>query len=168
MLPLGQLPQCMEKRLVALLALVAGYFHAQTPDSAGIAISPAKKWFETFAVRGYVQARYNRLLETNDDLSCEQCDRSWGKNGGISLRRVRIIFFGQLHERVYFTSSPFSPIRPPAAARAILGSCATPISTLASIKRANTACASAKAKFPTVSRTCSRAKSAFPSTATTP
>ena len=29
-----------------------------------------------------------------------------GKNGGISLRRVRIIFFGQLHERVYFYIQP--------------------------------------------------------------
>jgi len=96
----------MKKCLVALLVLVAGYSHAQTPDSAGKAVSPAKKWFETFAVRGYVQARYNRLLETNDDLSCEQCDRSWGKNGGILLRRVRIIFFGQLHERVYFYIQP--------------------------------------------------------------
>ncbi|WP_317170501.1 porin [Hymenobacter terrestris] len=57
-------------------------------------------------MRGYVQARYNRLLETNPDLSCEQCDKSWGRNGGISLRRIRIIFFGQLHERVYFYIQP--------------------------------------------------------------
>lgn len=65
-----------------------------------------KKWFKTFSIRGYAQARYNRLLETNPDLSCEQCDRSWGNNGGISLRRVRIIFFGQLSERVYFYIQP--------------------------------------------------------------
>jgi hypothetical protein len=65
-----------------------------------------KKWFETFAIRGYAQVRYNRLLETNPDLSCEQCDRSWGNNGGISLRRIRLIFFGQLSERVYFYIQP--------------------------------------------------------------
>lgn len=29
-----------------------------------------KKWYESFSIRGYVQARYNRILETNDKLSC--------------------------------------------------------------------------------------------------
>jgi hypothetical protein len=65
-----------------------------------------KKWSETFSIRGYVQARYNRLFETNPDLNCEQCDKSWGNNGGFSLRRIRIIFSGQLHERVYFYIQP--------------------------------------------------------------
>jgi hypothetical protein len=50
-----------------------------------------KKWYESFSIRGYVQARYNRLLETNDKLSCEQCDRSWGDNGGFFLRRINIL-----------------------------------------------------------------------------
>jgi Phosphate-selective porin O and P len=65
-----------------------------------------KQWFETFAIRGYVQARYNRLLETNKSLKCEQCDRSIGDNGGIFLRRGRIIFSGQLNERTYFYIQP--------------------------------------------------------------
>ena len=96
----------MKKLLFSLLVLGAAQAHGQAPDTVQRPAVPAKKWFETFAVRGYVQARYNRLLETNPDLSCEQCDRSWGKNGGISLRRVRIIFSGQLHERVYFYIQP--------------------------------------------------------------
>ncbi|WP_035558837.1 porin [Hymenobacter sp. IS2118] len=96
----------MKKLFVALLLLLGGRVQSQTPDSLAPAPPAAKKWFETFAIRGYVQARYNRLLETNPDLGCEQCDRSWGKNGGISLRRVRLIFFGQLHERVYFYIQP--------------------------------------------------------------
>ena len=50
--------------------------------------------------------RYNRLLETNPKLKCEQCDRSWGENGGLFLRRVRIILFGQISERVYFYIQP--------------------------------------------------------------
>jgi len=66
----------------------------------------SKAWNETFAIRGYVQGRYNRLLETNPDLKCEQCDRSWGDNGGFFLRRIRIIFFGQISERVYFYIQP--------------------------------------------------------------
>ncbi|WP_233254014.1 porin [Hymenobacter sedentarius] len=96
----------MKRILTALLLLAAGHVHSQVPDSTAPAPPVAKKWFETFAIRGYVQARYNRLLETNPDLNCEQCDRSWGRNGGISLRRVRIVFFGQLHERVYFYIQP--------------------------------------------------------------
>jgi hypothetical protein len=65
-----------------------------------------KKWFETISVRGYIQARYNRLAETNPDLKCEQCDRSWGDNNGFFLRRVRLIFFGQLSKQVYFYIQP--------------------------------------------------------------
>src|SRR5687768_3096878 len=65
-----------------------------------------KKWYETFSIRGYVQARYNRLLETNPDLKCEQCDKSWGRNGGFFLRRVRIIFYGQIGKRVYYYIQP--------------------------------------------------------------
>lgn len=68
--------------------------------------NPERKWFEAISIRGYAQLRYNRLLETNPDLKCEQCDRSWGENGGFSLRRMRIIFFGQISKRVYFYVQP--------------------------------------------------------------
>jgi hypothetical protein len=68
--------------------------------------APAKKWYESFTIRGYAQVRYNRLLETNPKLKCEQCDRSWGENGGISLRRVRIIFQGNIGERVFLYIQP--------------------------------------------------------------
>ncbi|MBL7926170.1 MAG: porin [Bacteroidia bacterium] len=67
---------------------------------------PEKKWFESISVRGYMQLRYNRLLETNNDLGCEQCDKSWGGNGGFFIRRMRIIFFGQLSKQVYFYVQP--------------------------------------------------------------
>ena len=65
-----------------------------------------KKWYDGFAIRGYMQVRYNRLLETNPKLKCEQCDRSWGENGGFFIRRMRIIFYGQLSERVYLYVQP--------------------------------------------------------------
>lgn len=65
-----------------------------------------REWFNSFKIRGYVQARYNRLLETNPDLGCEQCDRSWGDEGGFFLRRIRIIFFGQIYKNVYFYIQP--------------------------------------------------------------
>jgi len=65
-----------------------------------------KKWFENINLRGYAQFRYNRLLETNDSLGCEQCDRSWGGDGGFFIRRMRLIFFGQINPRVYFYVQP--------------------------------------------------------------
>ena len=65
-----------------------------------------KKWFENISVRGYAQVRYNRLLETNPDLKCEQCDRSIGEGGGFFLRRMRIIFSGQISSKVYFYVQP--------------------------------------------------------------
>ena len=66
----------------------------------------AKKWFETINLRGYMQVRYNRLAETNPKLKCEQCDRSWGETGGIFFRRIRLIFSGNVSERVYFYLQP--------------------------------------------------------------
>jgi phosphate-selective porin len=65
-----------------------------------------KKWYETFSIRGYAQFRYNRLLETNENLSCEQCDRSWGKDGGFFMRRMRIIFSGQINSNIFFYIQP--------------------------------------------------------------
>jgi len=65
-----------------------------------------KNWTEKWSIRGYIQSRYNRLMETNPDLKCEQCDRSWGDNGGFFLRRVRVIFFGQISKKVYFYFQP--------------------------------------------------------------
>lgn len=71
-----------------------------------------KKWYENIAIRGYAQFRYNRLFETNENLGCESCDRSWGKNGGFFIRRMRVIIFGQISKNVYlyiqpdFASSP--------------------------------------------------------------
>jgi hypothetical protein len=89
--------------------LGANLLVAQT-DSTEIKIEnqpiETKKWFEKIQIRGYAQFRYNRLFETNPDLKCEQCDRSWGDNGGFFFRRIRIIFFGQLTKRVYFYIQP--------------------------------------------------------------
>jgi hypothetical protein len=65
-----------------------------------------KKWFESISIRGYAQVRYNRLFETNPDLKCEQCDKSWGDNSSFFLRRMRIIFYGQISKQVYFYVQP--------------------------------------------------------------
>ncbi len=64
------------------------------------------KWYDSFSIRGYMQVRYNRLLETNPELGCEQCDRSWGENGGFFIRRMRLIFYGQIGKQVYLYIQP--------------------------------------------------------------
>jgi hypothetical protein len=102
------LPICL---LVILLPLFSYSQNDSIPKKDPVV---AKKWYDNIAIRGYTQIRYNRLLETNENLGCEQCDRSWGKNGGFFIRRMRIIFFGQIHKNVYlylqpdFASSPSS------------------------------------------------------------
>lgn len=78
--------------------------------------SPKKEhWYDNVAIRGYAQVRYNGLLSTNDKVSCDQCDKSWGttstvadakSNNGFFVRRARIIFSGQVHPNVYFYIQP--------------------------------------------------------------
>jgi len=82
-------------------------------------------WYNKISIRGYVQVRYNGLLSTNDKVSCEQCDKSWGttstapdakSNNGLFIRRARVVFSGQVHPNVYvyiqpdFASSPSSGV----------------------------------------------------------
>jgi hypothetical protein len=57
-------------------------------------------WYERLSLRGYTQVRYNRLLETNQNLTCTQCDNSLGSGAGFFVRRARLIVSGDVHERV--------------------------------------------------------------------
>ena len=77
----------------------------------------AKKdlWYDKISLRGYAQIRYNGLLSTNDKVSCDQCDKSWGttstavdakSNNGFFIRRARLVFSGQVHPNVYFYIQP--------------------------------------------------------------
>jgi hypothetical protein len=90
--------------IISLIGLFAQNSFAQKAEP--ILNEKKKSWYETFQIRGYVQARYNRLLETNAQLKNEQGDKSWGQDGGFFLRRVRIIFYGQIHKNVYFYIQP--------------------------------------------------------------
>ena len=98
-----------------LLTMLLIQGHAQVKDTVEKApVEKKTQWYDKLSIRGYAQLRYNRLFETNPDLKCEQCDRSWGGSGGFFFRRIRLIFYGQVHERVYvyvqpdFASSPTS------------------------------------------------------------
>jgi len=63
-------------------------------------------WAEKLSIKGYAQIRYNRLFETNPDLTCDQCDRSLGNNGGFFLRRGRITLSGHVSDRLYIYIQP--------------------------------------------------------------
>lgn len=65
-----------------------------------------KKWYDLISLRGYTQIRYNRLLETNPDLKNEQGDRSWGGGNSFAIRRARLIFSGNVHDRVFIYIQP--------------------------------------------------------------
>jgi hypothetical protein len=82
-------------------ALLGNWWQRGQSDS-----SAPSKWYETISLRGYAQLRYNRLFETNSSLGCEQCDRSWGENGGFFFRRIRLILFGQISRNIYFYIQP--------------------------------------------------------------
>ncbi|MCO4097871.1 MAG: porin [Gemmatimonas sp.] len=93
--------------IIAVLFSAAAELPAQaTPPKADAPKAAAKPWYESFRIRGYGQIRYNRLGETNDQLQCEQCDRSWGQNGGFFIRRARLIVQGQIHPQVYIYLQP--------------------------------------------------------------
>lgn len=77
-----------------------------TPDATPKPTPASTKWYDAINLRGYAQVRFNRLLETNPDLRNEQGDRSWGNNGGVFLRRMRLIFSGQVSKKVYFYVQP--------------------------------------------------------------
>lgn len=88
----------------SLLFLSAIAVNAQQAE-AQLAVNP-DSWYEKISISGYIQARYNRLFETNPNLECQQCDGSWGAGNSFSLRRVRLKISGNLGEHVYFYIQP--------------------------------------------------------------
>jgi hypothetical protein len=92
-------------KIILVCFLIVG-FNSLTQVSKDSTEKSTKKWYDKISIRGYTQIRYNGLLQTNEDLECEQCDKSWGGENGFFIRRMRIIFFGQIHPRVYFYIQP--------------------------------------------------------------
>jgi len=99
---------------VAIMLFFSALLHAQdttalqvtTSQKPAVTETPSKKWYDQISLRGYAQFRYNRLLETNPDLKCEQCDKSWGDNNGFFFRRIRLVISGNVHDRVYIYIQP--------------------------------------------------------------
>jgi hypothetical protein len=90
----------------SLIILFSFPSYGQVKLEALDSVPKKPKWYDAVSLRGYAQLRYNRLLETNPELVNEQGDRSMGEDGGLFLRRVRLVFFGQISKRVYFYLQP--------------------------------------------------------------
>ncbi|TDE06489.1 porin [Flavobacterium hiemivividum] len=126
----------MKKILIAFFIVSAGVLQAQEINRNEISrevarimdsISKVKaaeekakpkkesQWYDKISLRGYAQVRYNGLISTNDKVSCDQCDKSWGttatgddvkSNNGFFIRRARIVFSGQIHPNLSFYIQP--------------------------------------------------------------
>ena len=97
------------KQSIKTIGLLAMVGICMIGESIGQTTAPKKEtkhWYETISLRGYMQIRYNRLLETNPKLKAEQADKSWGENGGISIRRARLVFSGYLNDKIYIYIQP--------------------------------------------------------------
>lgn len=93
-------------RFYSLISVILiSFFSIGQRDTIQITEKKERKWFQSFSIGGYVQVRYNGLLETNNNLECDQCDKGWGE-GGFSIRRARIIFSGQIHRQIFFYIQP--------------------------------------------------------------
>ncbi len=84
-------------------------------DSLTRPSSSSKKWYEKLSIRGYTQVRFTKTLETDAGSAQPNLfgDRSVnGQSEDFSLRRVRLIFFGDVgdHLGIYiqpdFASTP--------------------------------------------------------------
>jgi hypothetical protein len=68
----------------------------------------SKEWYERINIRGYTQFRINSVL-WNDETQAppyHPADRSLGPFGQFFIRRCRIIFSGDLSDRLYFYIQP--------------------------------------------------------------
>lgn len=83
--------------------LLCSSVYSQT-DS--VKTSSNSNWYDKIKIRGYAQVRYNGFFVSNPNLGCEQCDKSWGDDAGIFLRRMRVIIYGNINPRVYFYIQP--------------------------------------------------------------
>jgi hypothetical protein len=101
----------VKKEVVRLLDSIN---KAKLPDTKS-GVSNDEHWYDRISLRGYAQIRYNGLFSTNDKVSCEQCDKSWGTtstasdakaNNGLFIRRARLVFSGQVHPNVFFYFQP--------------------------------------------------------------
>ena len=70
--------------------------------------SGEREWYEKINIRGYTQMRYNSTLWYDEDQAdpFSPHDKSVGPNNNFYLRRVRLIFSGDISDRLYIYIQP--------------------------------------------------------------
>jgi len=96
----------MEKLFIAFVVVCFCTINAIGQNNSNGNDASKEAWYQKIKLRGYAQVRYNGLIQSNPDLTCEQCDKSWGGDGEFFLRRARLVFYGQIHPRIYFYIQP--------------------------------------------------------------
>lgn len=96
----------MKKSLIVFTTIFCCSLFSIAQNNSTLNDTIKKEWYQQINLRGYAQLRYNGLIQTNPDLTCEQCDKSWGGNSEFFFRRIRLVFYGQIHPRVYFYIQP--------------------------------------------------------------
>ncbi|MGY1488456.1 porin [Methylobacillus pratensis] len=72
---------------------------APKPSSSG------KSWADTMKVRGYMQIRSNPIIGGDKEIA-HQADRSIGDNTNFLIRRMRLVFSGDIGERLSYYIQP--------------------------------------------------------------
>lgn len=93
---------------------------AMTPAAATApADKPAEpaKWYDKYAVRGYVQVRYNQLFDNELDQLRHQADRSVGEDQSVFIRRARLILSGDINEHMSLYLQPDFAVTPPGSSQ---------------------------------------------------
>lgn len=97
----------MKKIILLIYLLLPVLVFSKVQDTMfSTSTTAPSNWYDKIKLRGYAQVRHNGLLQTNPDLSCDQCDKSWGGDNKFFLRRIRFIFYGQIHPQVFLYIQP--------------------------------------------------------------
>lgn len=89
-----------------VISLMPLTIYAQVDSTLPLETNTKSKKWDWVDISGYTQLRYNELFETNPNLECEQCDKSWGTGVGLYFRRLRFSFDFHLNPQLTFTIQP--------------------------------------------------------------
>jgi hypothetical protein len=90
---------------LAILAVLGAPARAHAGDRPP-PVNGGTPWYERIHIRGYTQVRYGSIAASNRELKSAQGDRFIGRAPGFSIRRARLILFGDIGEHFAFYLQP--------------------------------------------------------------
>lgn len=101
-----QIPPSSPSVITPVVAQAPARIVPATQEHEHAEVRQPKHWYEKYSIRGYVQLRHNRLVQTNDNLICDQCDSSTANNNNFIFRRARLILSGDVSDRISMYFQP--------------------------------------------------------------